>query len=167
MSVNNDAMTEQEQLLERVRIEAQLNDYWHEVDRNWGRNAAAWYTENAVFGGELATYTGRKEIAGFYQYRIDRGIPRVAVHAVNNFRIAFEGRNRALSTWYLLAYAADGHPVLPTHAPINISLVSDIYERQPDGTWLCAHRNFEVLFAGGTKPTNQKVDQNVDQKEQK
>jgi ketosteroid isomerase-like protein len=152
-------LTEQEALLERVRIEAQLHDYWHDVDRHWGRNAAIYYTEDAVFGGELANYTGRQEIQAFYQFRIDRGIARVAVHSVTNFRVAFEGHNRAQSTWYLLAYAADGAPVLPTHPPINITLVSDTYERQSDGRWLCAHRHFEVLFAGGTKPTNQKVDQ--------
>lgn len=152
------ALSEPEALFERARIEARLHDYWHDVDRNWGRNAAAYYTEDAVFGGEAATYTGRGEIAAFYQYRIDRGVARVAVHAVNNFRVAFEGRDRALSTWYLLSYAADGGPVLPTHPPIIIALVSDVHERQADGGWLCARRNFEVLFAGGTKPTNLKVD---------
>ncbi len=155
------ALSEQEALLERVRIEAQLHDYWHEVDRNWGRNAASWYTEDAVFGGEAATYTGRQEIAAFYQYRIDRGIARVAVHAVNNFRVSFEGRDKASSTWYLLSYAADGQPVLPTHAPIVIALVSDEYRLQADGQWLCSRRMFEVLFAGGTKPTNLKVDKPV------
>jgi len=148
----------QEALLERLRIEAQLHDYWHDVDRNWGRNAASFYTEDGVFGGEAATYTGRAEIAAFYQYRIDRGVPRVAVHAVSNLRVSFEGREQAHSTWYLLSYAADGQPVLPTHPPIVIALVSDTYRRQPDGRWLCAHRNFEMLFTGGTRPTNLKVD---------
>jgi ketosteroid isomerase-like protein len=154
----NAALSEPESLLERLRIEAQLHDYWHDVDRNWGRNAASFYTENAVFGGEAATYTGRAEIAAFYQYRIDRGVARVAVHAVNNFRVEFEGRSRAHSTWYLLSYAADGEPVLPTHPPIVIGLVSDTHERQDDGRWLCARRNFDMLFTGGTKPTNLKVD---------
>ena len=37
-------LTEQEALFERARIEAQLHDYWHDVDRNCGRNAASWYT---------------------------------------------------------------------------------------------------------------------------
>lgn len=151
-------LSEQEALLERLSIEAQLHEYWHDVDRNWGRNAAAFYTENAIFGGEAATYAGRREIAAFYQYRIDRGVARVAVHSVTNFRVEFEGRDRASSTWYLLSYAADGEPVLPTHPPIVIALVSDTYERQADGKWLCARRNFDLLFAGGTKPTNLKVD---------
>lgn len=152
------ALSEQEALLERVRIEAQLHDYWHDVDRNWGRNAASFYTEDAVFGGEAATYTGRAEIEAFYQYRIDRGVARVAVHGVNNFRVVFDGRDHAHSTWYLMAYAADGQPVLPTHAPIIIAMISDEYRYQQDGRWLCSKRIFEVLFAGGTKPTNPKVD---------
>jgi hypothetical protein len=156
--MNAMSLSEQELFFERVRIEAQLHEYWHDVDRNWGRNAASYYTANAVFGGEAATYTGRSEIAAFYQYRIDRGVARVAVHSVTNFRVRFEGRDRAESTWYLLSYAADGEPALPTHPPIVIALVSDTHERQADGNWLCARRNFDVLFAGGTKPTNQKVD---------
>ena len=153
-----ETLSEQEAMFERARIEAQLHDYWHDVDRNWGRNVASYYTENAVFGGEAATYTGRPEIAAFYQYRVDRGVARVAVHSVTNFRVLFEGRDRARSTWYLLSFAADGEPVLPTHPPIIIALVSDVHDRQPNGSWLCASRNFEVLFAGGTKPTNLKVD---------
>jgi hypothetical protein len=153
-----EALSEQEALFERARIEAQLHDYWHDVDRNWGRNAASYYTENAVFGGEAATYTGRAEIAAFYRYRIDRAVERVAVHSVTNFRVTFEGRDRALSTWYLLSFAADGKPILPTHPPIVVALVSDLHERQADGRWLCARRNFDVLFAGGTRPTNLKVD---------
>jgi ketosteroid isomerase-like protein len=157
--MSGEAYTEQEAQAERARIELQLHDYWHDVDRNWGRNAASYYTEDAVFGGEAATYKGRGEIAAFYQYRIDRGVERVAVHCVTNLRIVFEGRERASSTWYLFSYAADGRPALPTHPPIIIALVSDTHERQADGRWLCAHRNFDVLFAGGTKPTNLKVDQ--------
>jgi ketosteroid isomerase-like protein len=150
--------TLQEQVAERLQIESRLYDYWHDVDTNWGRNAASYYTENGIFGGKAATYTGRREIAAFYQYRIDRGVERVAVHQVSNLRIQFVGRTRAESTWYMMGYAADGVPVLPTHAPIQIALVTDVYEKQDDGIWLCAHRNFEILFAGGTKPTNHKVD---------
>ena len=157
--MNTEMFSSDQALLERMKIEADLYDYWHDVDTNWGRNAASWYTPDAIFGGDLATYTGREEIQGFYQYRIDRGINRVAVHAVNNFRVTFTSKTDAEATWYLLAYAADGEPVLPTHPPINITLVTDRFERQDDGRWLCAHRNFDVLFAGGTKPTNQKVDE--------
>ncbi len=39
---------EQEALLERLRIESQLHDYWHDVDRNWGRNAATFYTGRQI-----------------------------------------------------------------------------------------------------------------------
>jgi hypothetical protein len=151
-------LNERDAMFERARIESRLHDYWHDVDRNWGRNAASFYTEDAIFGGEAATYTGRAEIAAFYQFRIDRGIERLAVHSVTNFRVEFETPDRAKSTWYLLSYAADGKPVLPTHPPIVIALVSDDYARETGGPWLCSRRTFDVLFAGGTKPTNQKVD---------
>ncbi len=44
--------------------------------------------------------------------------------------------------------AADGKPVLPTQAPINISLVTDLMEKQPDCRWLCASRRFQAFFMG-------------------
>lgn len=144
-------MTMPEELLERARLEAQLYDLWHDVDTNSGRNAATFYTDNAVFGGKSATYRGRKEIEDFYAWRLSRG-DRVAVHSVTNFRVSFETPDIAHATWYLLAYAADGVAVLPTHPPIQICLVTDRHERQPNGRWLCASRDFDVLFAGGPRP---------------
>lgn len=68
-----------------------LIDYWHDVDTNWGRNAA------------------------------------------------------------------DGHPVLPTHPPIQLSLMTDHCVRDGDGRWLYTHRKFEPWFAGGTPATNPKL----------
>jgi len=145
-----------EQMVGRAQLEAQLYDLWHDVDTNCGRTAAAFYTDDAVFGGKDITYTGRKEIESFYAWRVNRG-DRVAVHSVTNFRAKFETPDIAHASWYLLAYAADGVAVLPSQAPIQICLVTDRHERQPDGKWLCAHRNFEVLFAGTAKPVYPKA----------
>ena len=40
--------------------------YWHDVDFNWGLNAASYYTEDGVFeSGGVAPYTGRGEIEEF------------------------------------------------------------------------------------------------------
>src|SRR5690606_25100398 len=117
-------MTEQETLLLRLKLENQLAEYWHDVDTNWGRNAGRYYTEDAVFDGGEAVYRGRAKIEEFYAWRLNRG-PRVAVHAYTNFRLEMESDDRAVCTWYLLLYAADGVPVLPTHPPINIALVTD------------------------------------------
>lgn len=150
-------MNEQETLLLRLKLESQLAEYWHDVDTNWGRNAGSYYTEDAVFDGGEAVYRGRAKIEEFYAWRVNRG-PRVAVHAFTNFRLQMQGDARATSTWYLLLYAADGEPVLPTHPPINIALVTDEVERQPDGRWLYASRTFRSLFLGGTPPTNPKLD---------
>lgn len=150
-------MNEQEILLLRLKLENQLTEYWHDVDTNWGRNAGRYYTEDAVFDGGEAVYRGRAKIEEFYAWRVNRG-PRVAVHAYTNFRLRVESDDRAISTWYLLLYAADGEPVLPTHPPINIALVTDELERQPDGRWLYASRTFRSLFLGGTPPTNPKLD---------
>jgi hypothetical protein len=150
-------MNTQERLLAYIELQSQLNDYWHDVDTNWGRNAPDYFTEDGVFEGPEATYRGREKIRQFYEWRVKRG-KRLAVHAVNNFRVAFESDTRATSTWYMLLYAADGAPVLPTHPPIQIALVTDTCVRNAEGRWLYAHRKFEALFQGGTPPTNPKLD---------
>jgi hypothetical protein len=138
-----------------LELQVLLADYWHDIDTNWGRNAGLYYTENADFIGEAATYSGRAKIEEFYAWRVAQG-PRLAVHAVNNFRIESASVDHAKATWYLLLYAADGGPILPTHPPITISLVTDDYERGSDG-WLCRRRQFKTLFQGGAPAHNPKL----------
>jgi ketosteroid isomerase-like protein len=140
----------------RQELEQLLYDYWHDVDANWGKNAGSYYTDDAVFQGEAAAYEGREKIQAFYAWRVAQG-PRLAVHAVNNFRVQLQGENEATATWYLLLYAANGERVLPTHPPITISLVSDSYVKTEDGRWLCRHRKFETLFQGGAPAHNPKL----------
>jgi hypothetical protein len=138
-----------------LELQVLLADYWHDIDTNWGRNAGMYYTENADFIGEAATYSGRAKIEEFYSWRVAQG-PRLAVHAVNNFRIESVAPEHIKATWYLLLYAANGEPVLPTHPPITISLVTDDYERGMDG-WLCRRRQFKTLFQGGAPAHNPKL----------
>lgn len=144
-------------LLATLELQTMLMEYWHDVDTNWGRNAGEYYTEDAVFEGPEASYRGRSRIEQFYRWRENRG-KRVAVHAVNNFRAVFHDENNATCTWYLLLYAADGVPVLPTHPPISIGLVTDTCVRGADGKWRYSYRKFENWFLGGTPPTNPKLD---------
>lgn len=150
-------MDKREQLLTYLELQKQLNDYWHDVDTNWGRGAGAYYTDDAVFEGPEASYKGVAKIQQFYKWREDRGA-RLAVHAVNNFRVDFESDTRATSTWYLLLYAGDGTRILPTHPPITISLVTDVCVRGEDGKWRYARRRFETWFQGGPPPTNPNLD---------
>jgi len=149
-------MNRTERLLATQELQALLMEYWHDVDTNWGRNAPEYYTEDGIFEGPEASYQGREKIRQFYEWRVKRG-KRLAVHAVSNFRVAFESDTRAISTWYMLLYAADGVPVLPTHPPIQIALVTDICVRDAAGEWRYAHRKFEAWFQGGTPPTNPKL----------
>lgn len=149
-------MNRTERLLATQELYSLLIEYWHDVDTNWGRNAPEYYTEDGVFEGPEATYQGREKIRQFYEWRVKRG-KRLAVHAVTNFRVVFESDNRATSTWYMHLYAADGVPVLPTHPPIQIALVTDTCVRDDSGRWLYAHRKFDAWFQGGTPPTNPKL----------
>ncbi len=149
-------MDRTERLLATQELSALLAEYWHDVDTNWGRIAPDYYTEDAQFIGPEQSYVGKAKIREFYEWREKRGA-RTAVHAVNNFRVQFEGDDRATCTWYLLLYVADGKPILPTHPPATISLVTDKVQRGPDGRWLCSYRRFETWFQGGTPPTNPKL----------
>jgi ketosteroid isomerase-like protein len=147
----------QERLQARQELEMLLMDYWHDVDTNWGRNAADYYTDDAVFQSTRASYHGKAKIRQFYQYRIDRG-PRVAVHSVTNFRVVLESPTRAVCNWFLHLYAQDGKPILPTNPPIQIAYMTDTCVKQPDGRWLYAHRKFETWFEGGVPTTNPNLD---------
>lgn len=133
----------------------QLADYWHEIDANGGRDAGHYYTPDAVFHGQFASYHGREAIQQFYDWRREQG-PRLSVHSFSNFRARFTGDRTAEATSFLFLYAANGEKVLPTHPPITISLATDRY-LWADGRWLCAYRRFEHLFEGDTPITNPRL----------
>lgn len=142
---------------ERLRVTQELEillaDYWHDVDTNWGRRAGEFFTEDGVFEASEHTYRGRHKIEEFYRYRLNRG-PRVAVHAIANFRAVPQDERTAICTWYLLLYANDGEPVLPTAPPIQIAHSTDLCVKGEDGRWRYKHRKFHTWFKGGVPTTN-------------
>jgi hypothetical protein len=135
----------------------QLADYWHEIDFNGGAGASAYYTPDAVFHGQFASYEGRERIQQFYDWRVAQG-PRLSVHSFTNFRAWFTGPDTAEATNFLFLYAKNGEKVLPSHVPVTISLATDKYVRVADGRWLCTYRRFEHLFESDTPITNPKLD---------
>ena len=132
-----------------------LADYWHEIDTNGGKGASAYYTEDAIFQGQYASYEGREKIQAFYDWRVSQG-PRLSVHSFTNFRAYFTGEDTAESTNFLMLFAKNGEKILPTHAPITISLATDRY-RLVDGKWLYTFKGFEHWFEGDTPITNPKL----------
>jgi hypothetical protein len=146
-----------EDRLELTRVlHALLVDYWHDVDTNWGRNAHDYYTADASFVGPAASYEGRDKIRAFYKWREDRGA-RTVVHSIQNFRAAFDGSpDKAVCNWFMMLYAADGKPVLPTHPPIQIAHMTDRLVKTEAG-WKVTWRQFDIWFEGGTPATNPKL----------
>lgn len=136
-------------------LQQQLADYWHEIDTNGGREAHGYYTDDAVFHGQKASYEGKAKIQAFYDWRIAQG-PRLAVHSFTNFRAWFTGEDTAESSCYLFLYAANGEKILRSEPPISISMATDKYQRVGD-RWLCAYRRFEHWFEGDTPITNPKL----------
>ena len=140
-----------------AELSLQLAEYWHEIDTNGGRNASSYYTEDAEFHGQFASYHGVEKIQAFYDWRVKQG-PRLSVHSFTNFRARFTGADTAEATNFLFLYAANGEKVLPTHPPITISLATDRYKRSAEGRWLCTYRRFEHWFEGDTPVTNPDLD---------
>jgi hypothetical protein len=139
-----------------LELSTQLSNYWHEIDFNGGRDASSYYTEDAEFHGQYASYIGVAKIQQFYDWRVAQG-PRLSVHSFTNFRAWFTGPDTAESTNFLMLYARNGVKIQPSHAPITVSLATDRF-RRVSGQWLCTWRQFEHLFEGDVPVTNPNLD---------
>lgn len=149
---------DKERLVLTHELQALLIDYWHDVDTNWGRNAPEYYTPEGIFVGPSASYHGKEKIRAFYTWRETRGA-RSVVHAVHNFQAVFDGApDKALCHWFLMLYAADGKPILPTHPPIQIAYMTDRLIRLDNEGWKVTYRRFDTWFEGGTPATNPTLD---------
>ena len=145
-------MASEEVLRLNQELALQLADYWHAIDFTDGAEAHTYYTPDAVFHGQYASYEGREKIQQFYDWRQQRGA-RLSVHSFTNFRARFTGADEAEATNFLMLYAKDGERILASHVPVTISLATDRYRRL-DGRWLCTYRRFEHLFESDTPVTN-------------
>jgi len=140
------------------RLERALIAYWHDVDFNWGANAAAHYTQNGAFISPRARYDGRTQIAEFYAWRKERGA-RVNVHLVSNFWLKALTPDTAETDWICTLFAADGAAPQPSAPPVAISRVSDSYVRDAAGGWLCRERRWHTLFTGAISTTAMPADE--------
>lgn len=149
-------MADTELLALNAELALQLAEYWHEIDFNGGAGASAYYTEDAEFHGQFASYIGREKIQQFYDWRRARG-DRLSVHAFTNFRARFTGPDSAEATNFLFLYARDGARPQPSHEPVTISLATDRFVRV-NGEWKCTYRRFEHLFESDVPVTNPNLD---------
>jgi hypothetical protein len=149
-------MTSEETLKLNQQLALQLADYWHEIDFNGGANANSYYTKDAVFHGQFASYEGVEKIQQFYDWRRNRGA-RLSVHSFTNFRAWFTSETSAEAANFLFLYARDGEKVQPSHEPVTISIATDKYVLE-GGRWLCTYRRFEHLFESDVPVTNPSLD---------
>jgi hypothetical protein len=140
-----------ERLLIIRAIEELSINYWDDVDRNWGRNAHEYYTEDGSYTTSIKTRTGREAIKAFYDSRENRG-ERVARHFINNHKITIHDSNRVSADWILSLFAADGTPVLPSRPAIMIADVHDEIVRV-GSRWLYKSRSITALFRDDTPTT--------------
>lgn len=141
---------------ERYLIIQEISDllarHWHDVDRNWGRNAHNDYTADGSYTTSLRTRSGQDAIREFYTGRHDRG-ERVARHLVSNLHVTVNDANSASAVWVLTLHAADGAPVLPSKPAIMIADVVDHLVRGQDGAWKYRSRTITPLFRDDTPTT--------------
>lgn len=141
---------------ERYLIIQEISDllarHWHDVDRNWGRNAHDDYTADGSYTTSLRTRNGRDAIKEFYTGRHDRG-ERIARHLISNLHVTVNDANSASAVWVLTLHAADGVPILPSKPAIMIADVVDQLVREPDGTWKYRSRTITPLFRDDTPTT--------------
>ena len=141
-------------LLVTLEIQMLANDFWHEVDHNWGKNAAEFFVEDGVYDLGNQRLVGRDAIKSFYNWRQERGA-RVARHLVNNMRVSMYDGDSTEAISILSLVAADGEPPLPSEPPIMLGDVIDKCVRGTDGRWRDQSRVLRKLFAGkvpGTVP---------------
>jgi hypothetical protein len=127
-------------------------EYWHEVDRNWGRNAHAFYVENGVFSIGDKRMVGRSAILDFYRWRESRGA-RTARHLVTNFRLGMCDTRRAELECAMCLYAADGLPILESRSAIMIADIVSGCVLDDSGHWQFASHLLKPVFMGGEAPT--------------
>ena len=142
-------------MLERLQIIREIEDlaidFWDEVDRNWGKNAHEYFTEDGSYTTSIKTRTGRETIRAFYDSRENRG-ERVARHLINNHKITIHDHDHASAVQILSLFAADGVPVLPSRPAI---MMADIHDEilRVNGRWLYQSRTIKSLFRDETPTT--------------
>ncbi len=108
-----------------AELSLQRAEYWHEIDVNLGRGASAYYTDDAEFHGQFASYHGKAKIQQFYDWRVQQG-PRLAVHCFTNFRAWFTGARYCRGDQLSVPVREERcEGALPSHPPITISLATD------------------------------------------
>lgn len=135
-----------------MQLTAFETEYWHEVDRNWGRRAHTYYHEDGAFVIDDKRMDGQKDVADFYGWRQGRG-ERTARHLVSNFRLASASGDRATLECVMCLYAADGVPVLDSKPAIMMADVTSECVRDSNGKWRYALHHLKPIFMGGVPPT--------------
>jgi hypothetical protein len=141
---------------ERYLIIQEISDllarHWHDVDRNWGRNAHNDYTADGSYATSQRKRTGQDAIKEFYTGRQDRG-ERVARHLISNLHVTVNDANSAAAIWVLSLHAADGAPILPSKPAIMVADVVDELVRDAGGAWKYRSRTITPLFRDDTPTT--------------
>jgi len=138
-------MTPEQTRIDSQTLYANLADYWYEVDHFGGHGTSVCFTEDGIFHAGATPIVGRAAIEEFLVKRVSRG-PRTSRHIITNFRVRFDGDDKAMTTCVLILHAADGTPPLPLTAPVGIFDLADRWVKNADGNWLVADRSFVSVF---------------------
>jgi hypothetical protein len=134
-----------DKLMIRQEIEALTIEFWYQVDLHFGRTAHEFFVRDGTFRVADRVYNGAEEIRQFYKWRETRGI-RTARHIISNLRVTVESETRASAISFMTLHVADGPPVLPAKAPVQVADISDVLVRESDGQWRYVSRSLDPIF---------------------
>ena len=130
--------------LMRQSIEALNAEFAWLIDHRNGIGVADLFMADGVYDMSNQVYSGRGQIAQFYEARKARG-RRAARHVFSNLHLTPESPDRVTGTVILTLYAHDDEPPYPTGA-ILIADYNDVYVRDRDGRWRYRSRTIVPVF---------------------
>ena len=138
--------------------------YWHEVDRNDGASADAFYTADGVFAVGDNEFRGRDRIREFYAWRGRRGMEtvrslRTTRHLISNLWVDASDEREAKAFGVISFHDGSGRaPVRESNPPVLIADLLNVCVLDEDGAWRFKSHRLRPVFMGAEVPLSMAVD---------
>jgi hypothetical protein len=138
--------------------------YWHEVDRNEGANAHAFYTADGIFSVGENEFLGSERIRQFYAWRGRRGIEsvrslRTTRHLISNLWVEAASEREAKAFGVISFHDGSGRaPVLESNPPVMIADLLNVCVLDEAGAWRFKSHRLRPVFMGAEVPLSLAVD---------
>jgi len=131
-----------EQLRDRVAIEALCIEYFYLLDHGQAEKVADLFTDEGVLDLGERVFNGKQAIRDYYAARSKTRITR---HVSTNLRLVFQGQDRVQGLRTFTYYGAEG-PGTPPAVP-SVADYEEVFVRGADGRWRFASRKVTPVFS--------------------